>query len=49
MMNNTIEHLSCGGFAVLPLPQVVPVPAGQLTNNATTTNEPIKRGHYEIL
>ena len=24
-MNNTIEHLSCGGFAVLPVPQAVPV------------------------
>lgn len=30
-MNNTIEHLSGGGFAVLPLPQAVTVQAGQLT------------------
>jgi len=34
-MNNTIKHLSCGGFAVLPLPQAVAVQALASNNKCT--------------
>ena len=48
-MNNTIEHLSCGGgFAVLPLTQAAPGALGQLTNEQQAALHVLAR-HNEIL